>query len=300
MSEPVSNAAIEDVLASIRRLVSDDTRQDEAAEQPAEADKPSKLVLTPSFRVAQPDGDKVEEEQSAENAGDNGGPVQDQDLSEDDQASAGDEVVPDSAHVNDGVLHVENGDTVEDDEPWRDPDTTLFQAAKVEILTNPVHVPEPDLSEVQVVEPQVSPVEDLVVEHDEPETATGEDETPLSERIEALEAVIAQTEDQWEPDGDVGDAYAGTQTETLVWQDHVERTVEDVADDPATEASETDESLDVLSSDETYLDEESLRELVADIVRQELQGALGERITRNVRKLVRREIHRALVAQDLD
>jgi cell pole-organizing protein PopZ len=42
-----------------------------------------------------------------------------------------------------------------------------------------------------------------------------------------------------------------------------------------------------------------LREMVADIVRQELQGTLGERITRNVRKLVRREIHRALAAHDL-
>ncbi|HHN72645.1 MAG TPA: hypothetical protein ENK13_01020, partial [Thermopetrobacter sp.] len=52
--------------------------------------------------------------------------------------------------------------------------------------------------------------------------------------------------------------------------------------------------------DETVLDEDSLRELVAEIVRQELQGALGERITRNVRKLVRREIHRALAALDLD
>ena len=36
-----------------------------------------------------------------------------------------------------------------------------------------------------------------------------------------------------------------------------------------------------------------LRDMVHDIVRQELQGVLGERITRNVRKLVRREIQRA-------
>jgi hypothetical protein len=48
------------------------------------------------------------------------------------------------------------------------------------------------------------------------------------------------------------------------------------------------------------LDEEALRDIVSDIVREELQGALGERITRNVRKLVRREIHRALAAQDLE
>jgi hypothetical protein len=33
---------------------------------------------------------------------------------------------------------------------------------------------------------------------------------------------------------------------------------------------------------------------VRDIVRQELQGSLGERVTRNVRKLVRREIQRSI------
>ncbi len=48
------------------------------------------------------------------------------------------------------------------------------------------------------------------------------------------------------------------------------------------------------------LDEETLRDLVAEIVREELQGALGEKITRNVRKLVRREIHRALASQEID
>ncbi|MBY5972884.1 hypothetical protein KUV28_11025 [Ferrimonas balearica] len=46
------------------------------------------------------------------------------------------------------------------------------------------------------------------------------------------------------------------------------------------------------------VDEEALRELVSEILRQELQGALGERITRNVRKLVRREIQRALQSKD--
>jgi hypothetical protein len=57
---------------------------------------------------------------------------------------------------------------------------------------------------------------------------------------------------------------------------------------------------DLFADTGTMIDEAALRELVADIVREELQGALGERITRNVRKLVRREIHRALSIQDLD
>ena len=73
--------------------------------------------------------------------------------------------------------------------------------------------------------------------------------------------------------------------------------------EPVVTAAATAEAEDApvdLAADETVLDEDSLRELVADIVRQELQGALGERITRNVRKLVRREIHRALTAQNLE
>lgn len=48
------------------------------------------------------------------------------------------------------------------------------------------------------------------------------------------------------------------------------------------------------------LDEETLREIVAEVVRQELQGVLGQRITRNVRKMVRREIRLARAAEGLE
>ncbi|WP_157937619.1 hypothetical protein [Oceaniglobus roseus] len=51
---------------------------------------------------------------------------------------------------------------------------------------------------------------------------------------------------------------------------------------------------------EAVLDEQALRDLVAEIVREELQGTLGERITRNVRKLVRREIMRAISIRDFE
>jgi hypothetical protein len=47
-------------------------------------------------------------------------------------------------------------------------------------------------------------------------------------------------------------------------------------------------------------DEEVLRDLVRDLIREELQGALGERITRNVRKLVRSELNRALAVTDFE
>jgi hypothetical protein len=42
------------------------------------------------------------------------------------------------------------------------------------------------------------------------------------------------------------------------------------------------------------LDEEALRELINRIVREELQGELGDRISRNLRKLIRREIAQIL------
>ena len=47
-------------------------------------------------------------------------------------------------------------------------------------------------------------------------------------------------------------------------------------------------------------DEAVLRDLVRDLIREELQGSLGERIMRNVRKLVRVEVARALSLHDFD
>lgn len=73
--------------------------------------------------------------------------------------------------------------------------------------------------------------------------------------------------------------------------------------DPEQEVKPAETALQTLEQDQMpalEIDEETLRLMVVDIVRQELQGALGERITRNVRKLVRREIHRMLISQDHD
>lgn len=71
-------------------------------------------------------------------------------------------------------------------------------------------------------------------------------------------------------------------------------------------AAATEESIDAHDrvggavAEHAVIDEEVLRQMVSDIVRQELQGVLGERITRNVRKLVRREIHRVVMSQEFD
>lgn len=132
---------------------------------------------------------------------------------------------------------------------------------------------------------------------------------------EAPEPLVAEHDDWLE---------GGELPEALVWEDHVdEAEVAEAAEPLAARVDDDDDDLvDVTPADaashpvETYgaaeaaaaeasgpglgnLDEEMLRQLVIDIVRQELQGALGERITRNVRKLVRREIQRELNGQDL-
>lgn len=71
--------------------------------------------------------------------------------------------------------------------------------------------------------------------------------------------------------------------------------VEDAQSELAQNADVQD--IEEIDSDE---DEESLREMVSEMVRSELQGELGDRITRNVRKLVRREIYRALAAREFE
>lgn len=266
MSEPVQNPGIEDVLSSIRRLVSEDTRGGDAARTSASVSfQPDRLVLTPAQRVPETTG-AAESPQAA-------APEKSADTFDlksiwrpEEQQPAQDDLP--SEKPDEGA---DTAEAVEASSPWKNADSTLYEAAGA--------------------------VSDQAVSS-----------SSLQEKIAALEAVIGGTEDQWEPDGESADAYAGTNVEALAWEDHEQRqeapfeeaaSVEDLEPAQLAEEAVIGETLEALSSDETVLDEDTLRELVADIVREELQGALGERITRNVRKLVRREIHRALAAQDL-
>lgn len=291
MSDPAKNVEIEDVLSSIRRLVSEEGRAGARPEVAPIAPKPGKLVLTPALRVAE----------TAE--------------FEADEAIA--EPGPDVSA------------------PWTDPDTTLFSAAAAAgerpVTTETVEAVEPEpapepivlapedlVDEIDLAEPHhlteadaetdetmSEAVEDEAAAADpgpDPE-AEGPTEDSLTARIEVLETMISQVDEDWEPDGLSTDAYSGTSGTAMAWQDHAPQGEDNLAGrDTSAEPDEEilDDDPSVLAPDEAFLDEDSLRELVADIVREELQGALGERITRNVRKLVRREIHRALTAQELD
>jgi hypothetical protein len=63
---------------------------------------------------------------------------------------------------------------------------------------------------------------------------------------------------------------------------------------------DAEDQVDLADLDPGPEGEEALRRMIEEVVRQELSGALGERITRNVRKLVRREIRRVLSDDEFD
>ena len=387
MSEPVTHAEIEDVLSSIRRLVSEDGREPAVLSRSTPTGKPAaRLVLTPSLRVAdapadtvakdtlakdtladdalaedtlaslaEPQPDETNSESGSSNfesrlteSHDNEPEMQSYAASENEQADdepeaqlstvseteqpdgeSNDEPVVESlsvgseSHGDDTILQMgestdkdlqAGSEQATDEAPWQDPGATLFAAAGV---TEGIPTDSAEAETLNETKPVAS----------------------FAEKIAALEAAIGQADEQWEPDGEAGEANAGTPVETLAWEDLEDELVDvsafsaaaedefsdshpqvDITPEIAPEFEQptfdspeadpldaihlaeqavTDEVLGGVSADETVMDEESLRELVADIVREELQGALGERITRNVRKLVRREIHRALAVQDL-
>ncbi|MBK5934973.1 hypothetical protein C8N32_11175 [Rhodovulum imhoffii] len=63
-------------------------------------------------------------------------------------------------------------------------------------------------------------------------------------------------------------------------------------------AAEPDEPFSLLAPDTaSEMDEDALRDIVRKLVREELNGALGARMSRNVQRLVRNELRKALVNQ---
>ncbi|MCD9149475.1 hypothetical protein [Pseudophaeobacter flagellatus] len=337
MSDPVTQAEIEDVLSSIRRLVSEDGRVAPPAR--AAATPKSRLVLTPALRVAE---SRPEEAPAAAENLDAVSPLQDEAgialdaqpeldpaevLSFQNNRDVKDSPLPrqapeiaaaaqaDTPEAESPEVVAADAETAipDDTVPWQEPGATLFGAvdafaAPQETLHGADAPASPDAA-TQPLEVQLTP-----------ELDGSERVSAVVQKIAELEAKVAQAQDQWEPDGASKDPYAGTNIETLEWQDDIGASTGDAAETaPAPMADEsagqepldavdlvqdavTSETLDLLeqdAGDDRYLDEDSLREMVAEIVRSELQGALGERITRNVRKLVRREIQRALAAQDL-
>ncbi len=270
MSEAMSSVEIEDVLSSIRRLVSEDLRPSPSlGPRPSAAPRPeAKLLLTPALRVV---GDK------------------------DSSAAAVAVAAPPARPKPVPRLHLGA-------EPVIDP---------------------------KVIDPTVATLERAVDTQDiEWESEVG-DPVPLIGRM-------AWTDEGWAAVAEISAATCPPEAEIQPWaQTDPDQDTESFApdpddlepelrkagpDDPRLEPSKPDHSdadraeaeavaelrqderIETVATfnDEMIFDEAVLRELVRDIIREELQGGLGARITRNVRKLVRAEIARALATQDLE
>ncbi|MEM6589776.1 MAG: hypothetical protein AAF641_15110 [Pseudomonadota bacterium] len=366
MSDPVTNVEIEDVLSSIRRLVSTEPSAQEASDQGAQAPEDGggdlsesrsearplqpKLVLTPAQRVneettSRPEEDVTEVDVAEEDVADEG--IADEDLADEDLAD--EDLAEDEAAVEaeDALLdmvadqiaseveeeakeHVQaqlaeqsyenrpENDAIEDDTIEASSDAA-FDYSDIEdaevISEDDVSEDDPDAELDRMSGPdvpeflrrpvtQMDPPEDAEIIADslaEPEETVAEPQS-LTSRAESLEEAVSERAEDWEPDGGDAETLSPDGVEPLPWKE-VESEMSDMSpeeaeEDPYSEA-EAAQSQPWFGED-AILDEDALRDMVGEIVRQELQGALGERITRNVRKLVRREINRALMSQGLE
>jgi hypothetical protein len=305
MAGPLTSEEIEDVVSSVRRLVSNE----QSSRQLSRNLNSERLMLTPSLRVVSetsPLAPLILDAPTPEASPILSFPVP--------ELPAAEEVLipaPDDA--------VELIEAEWEDELWAQ--TEALPLGEVALVTEEAEVllpPAQDLPEAFAPEPEAD---------DLPETwaEVGDDDieddpvpfVPLRRRAESLAAKLAAGEvpDTVAPNApahEADQAGAGDVDPTLY-----ENLV--LADMPGAEAlsgvavgadghgKAGDEnhhiSTELLDADGTplaVLDEAGLQEIVRQMIREELQGALGERITRNVRKLVRAEINRALMARDLD
>jgi hypothetical protein len=273
MSDPLKKDEIEDVLSSIRRLVSEDIRELAEPEAVAPSAKPAqvaadKLVLSPSLRVE-----------------------------EEDAKPAPAKAEPDGLTTEDLVAQ-EIAKSITPTEEEQGPRVLTLSKTAADLTDS--------VEEVATAEGQDAPVAESA---DEPKVEAEGEWDPKETPAVQWQSVRSYADMEFDPEAAGDGDYAGTEVDALDWgQSAQEAPVQDTttpeAEAPASEAVIDAEVVSEPQTEdapyEAVLDEEMLRDLVGEIVRQELQGPLGERITRNVRKLVRREINRALASRQID
>lgn len=374
MSNSVTNVEIEDVLSSIRRLVSDDAAPKRAPDAQSDDDRAQqmgRLVLTPAQRVMddmpqeeaaaepqpillteafKPSEDVEHSEHQAEDSADQDVAYDDEgqadepaeasvisDIIQEELAAALSEIDAQRGDDSDEEDHTEEFEDTSDSDEWLE-DTAETEAAEV-LFENVADDSAEEETETEAKlddaweddEPQddVS-IEDVLNALPSQDTAEPEQEADvtsedveraqsLEEKIAELEAMVSSRDSEWATDiEDEGEnaAYERQFGESLPWEDasfssrpmaafenaSVEEaaamSAEPMPEPEPEQVAETEAPSDPEMG--AYIDEEMLRSMVTEIVRQELQGKLGERITRSVRKLVRQEIHRALMSQEFE
>ena len=159
--------------------------------------------------------------------------------------------------------------------------------------------PEADTAEDADVVEDIFPTaaqSEASVEADEADVDDAETLAAVEQALtaELTEGIAAAVEDELSEDAEFDAALADA-----IGKLQVDETTEgDTAslDEAPSGAAQTP----VVAEEPAPTDLAALRPMVSALIREELQGELGERITRNVRKLVRQEINRALAARELE
>jgi hypothetical protein len=327
MSDPVSKVEdVEDVLSSIRRLVSETSATASSRGSGGGEDMPDRpvadaLILTSSHRVNAP---KDEVETSAMPGQDDAKPnvtdlgmlraaVSGDTASEQDGVDADDEISTDLPDASEGTSTTWAARA--EDDYYEDEVEDISPAEMVDVLGSSDADIEEDLAASHVVE-EMSAEDDFVIAE---QTIEPDDISASDMSVEDAPDVTPMTATPERPASlveEMGVATMMRRGSDATPQDATSEEIEEIEDAEFEDqgfasdnvADDTldgdDEDLNILAdfSDDvpSAIDEEMLRDIVTEIVREELGGELGERITRNVRKLVRREIHRAMLTREFE
>ena len=136
--------------------------------------------------------------------------------------------------------------------------------------------------------------------------SVSDDECPKKEKLGAnkisqLKEMITDSDCAWEPNAFGQDVYDENPVTRAPLKEIADATNEDTSIDNKGEADDCVEQYNESASfSQLSIDYEALKPVVADITRKELRGVLGEKITTNIRSLVRREIELAInkISQD--
>ncbi|MES2664593.1 MAG: hypothetical protein V4712_00740 [Pseudomonadota bacterium] len=299
----MSNHEIEDVLSSIRRLVSEDLRP--AVPRPAAAVVDSKLILTPALRVvaAEPVPDLPLAPLTRDGFEILSGPrlaVVDPAPPEPAPLDAAPDAGPDLALTGFGQWQgtEEEAEAAPDAVDWEGdiwgagPDMTPALSDDLTEAAQGLALPADGASPLADEAPMWSDASDQTPVWDEapPDAWVAEEPIPF---------VAHPRKPAPAPANPLAQAWAD-RAEAAVRAELQEATEAKLAEAKAPDMAEGLFAADPAGLDALPFDEETLREIVRDIIREELAGTLGERITRNVRKLVRVEINRALATRSVE
>lgn len=278
MSDAMSSVEIEDVLSSIRRLVSEDLYPVPRPQIVSKMVVEDKLILTPALRVVRSDAKAMPAAPKVPQPRLHLGPAH-MVVPMASDVTAPDVVTTLGHAVGQQSLdwEADSGDTgpEADSLDWSSFTFVRRTLADSRAATVPTA---PDAAAAQTM-PEAPPADPVARDPIAGETVDPAD----ADRSDAntAEAYLAQTD--WADDAEA---------EVLADLRQPDQTT---SDEPKAEVMPG-----VEQDADNIFSEQVLRELVRDLIRAELQGDLGERITRNIRKLVRAEIARAVAVQALE